>query len=33
VSVPGESATTVTARADEAMYQAKQARRDTVVGN
>ena len=32
VSVPGESATTVTARADEAMYQAKQARRNTAVG-
>jgi len=31
VSVPGESATAVTARADEAMYQAKQARRNTVV--
>ena len=31
VSVRGESATTVTARADEAMYQAKQARRNTVV--
>lgn len=31
VSVPGESANAVTARADEAMYQAKQARRNTVV--
>jgi diguanylate cyclase (GGDEF)-like protein/PAS domain S-box-containing protein len=31
VSVSGESATEVTARADEAMYQAKQARRNTVV--
>ena len=31
VSVPGESATAVTARADEAMYRAKQARRNTVV--
>jgi diguanylate cyclase (GGDEF)-like protein/PAS domain S-box-containing protein len=31
VSVRGESATAVTARADEAMYQAKQARRNTVV--
>jgi diguanylate cyclase (GGDEF)-like protein len=31
VSVPDESATTVTARADAAMYQAKQARRNTVV--
>ena len=31
VSAPGESATAVTARADEAMYQAKQARRNTVV--
>jgi diguanylate cyclase (GGDEF)-like protein len=31
VSVPGESATAVTARADEVMYQAKQAQRNTVV--
>ena len=31
MSVPGESATAVTARADVAMYQAKQARRNTVV--
>jgi diguanylate cyclase (GGDEF)-like protein len=31
-SVPGEAAATVTARADGAMYQAKQAGRNTVVG-
>lgn len=31
VSTPGESANSVTARADEAMYQAKQARRNMVV--
>ena len=31
LSVPGESATEVTARADEAMYQAKKGRRNTVV--
>ncbi len=31
VSTPGESASSVTARADEAMYQAKQARRNMVV--
>ena len=31
LSVPGESATAVTARADEAMYRAKQASRNTVV--
>ena len=31
LSVPGESATAVTARADEAMYQAKQGRRNAVV--
>lgn len=31
VSAPGESANGVTARADVAMYQAKQARRNNVV--
>jgi GGDEF domain-containing protein len=31
VSVPGESARAVTARADVAMYRAKQARRNTAV--
>jgi hypothetical protein len=31
VSVPGESANAVPARADEAMHQAKPARRNTVV--